>query len=473
MEMKRGVATYLIIAALVAVVLLLIYSFDFEFTGYAVLPYDNPTDCEDAGYVWENITNETCTIETIYVNEIGFIDSLGHTLTGPANASNFSVTEAWNITNPSALVLISAGDYSVNSATGVVTNATSIVYLDVNFTYTYEEETCIDVVIGEQCVGDVCAVGFSELCLDETNCTDVEVGGSWYDGNCYDEQPVCAVGFLELCLDETNCTDVEVGGSWYDANNDGNLTCNTEEECIPNTCESLSYTCGNPDDGCGVTLNCETCDVDYECSAGSCVALIGADEDSGGSSAQVMVGPSFKLEAEEISGVSLSSGNSQDLTWSINNIGRNAVNTCSVKSLGDYALWISASEDTLNINAGEIGVFAFSVLVPEETAEDSYLLSVSVECFETAVAKDFTVEVITPGSEAGAEEGTPVGGFAIFGEDGIIGTGGAVVFLVVVLALVTVLLFTRRLKKSGRTLKDVFNKDYFSNLRLKFRKSSK
>lgn len=94
---------------------------------------------------------------------------------------------------------------------------------------------------------------------NESACIELNASYVWYDGICYDGQPVCAEGFLELCLDETNCTEAlgywyddicneepicdaehlkscnesECGGLgyWYDANEDGNSTCNEVSEC--------------------------------------------------------------------------------------------------------------------------------------------------------------------------------------------------------------------------------------------------
>ena len=54
-------------------------------------------------------------------------------------------------------------------------------------------------------------------CLDETNCTAVDVGGFWYDDVCNAEEEVvlvCDSDNLDLCLDETTCEDAS--GKWED-----------------------------------------------------------------------------------------------------------------------------------------------------------------------------------------------------------------------------------------------------------------
>jgi len=86
-----------------------------------------------------------------------------------------------------------------------------------------------------------------DLCLNETNCT--EVGGFWYNDLCNTEEQTndtttCNSDNLDLCLNETNCT--EVGGFWY------NNLCN--EEAQTTTC-----------------VEDEDCEEGYECEDSECV----------------------------------------------------------------------------------------------------------------------------------------------------------------------------------------------------------
>ena len=366
--MKKEVRNYLSIGFLVLAALILAYLFNLRMTGYvSLLPeYGNQTDCVDAGYVWEVLIGPDCTNITTDVNEIGWINSTGYTFVGSEGADNFVVIAAENITNPSAPVPIPVIEYSLVSATGVVTNATSAIYFNVNFTYTYNETSCVDVVIEERCVGDVCGADFLDLCLDETNCTDVEVGnGSWYDGNCYDEQPVCAVGFLELCLDETNCVGV---GYWYDS------VCNVNE------CATDSH-----------------CDSGYECDAGSCEVIV---EDTGDTEDTEDTGPEFnpytvtRASLGNIQEITLNQGGSKEVSMIVTNTGTGVLSSCILKPLGEYDSWILVSEEAISINIEDQHEFSFNVIVPEETEEGSYSLKVSVdECLGTAMVKAFTVNI--------------------------------------------------------------------------------
>ena len=467
--MKKGVS-YLVVALIIALGIVILYYWGGTPTGYAVLSeYGNQTVCESAGYTWENLTNQSCTNVTTCVNQtINCEPCLGYE--------------------------------DINGTQGNCINWTSCVNESCS-----TEENCTLVVIGGKCIGDVCDSDNLDLCLTEAGCTDA--GGYWYDNICNaEEQPSCS-NDLDLCEDETNCTDA--GGYWYDD------SCNIKEEEEENVSEEES------------TIQIQV----------------------------IPIIPAFELSAADISDISLTAGSSQEILWSVSNTGGILLSACSVKPFGDYASWIVVSEDVLNLGSGEEGVFAFSVLLPEETETGSYLLNVSVECAEAAVSKDFTVDVVKKKLEfdlisadrtrkdrvrviyslrelsgeyqdvkldfsllnennqevanasenrsldANASEefstnvrinesllpvnettnetieseltlvvnfnsqiysssvmekitlGTPIGGFAILGG---IGTGEAIIFVVVLIVLIFIFIFARRMRKKGKTLKDLF-----------------
>lgn len=77
------------------------------------------------------------TITTVGNEAGGFINTTTYTLAGASVVGNpraFSITSAWNTTNGS---LIPTAAYSVGATTGIVTNATTVEWGVVNFTYTY------------------------------------------------------------------------------------------------------------------------------------------------------------------------------------------------------------------------------------------------------------------------------------------------------------------------------------------------
>lgn len=106
----------------------------------------------------------------------------------------------------------------------------------------------------------------NEVCTDDETCEDIVLGGQC-TGN------VCGTDHLELCSDETSCTSI--GKYWY------NSVCNAEEaQCVPATCESLSYSCGSVSDGCGESLNCGSCSEGLVCNSGVCETEDASSESS-------------------------------------------------------------------------------------------------------------------------------------------------------------------------------------------------
>ena len=53
---------------------------------------------------------------------------------------SYAITELWNVTTAATPVLVPAANYTVSSA-GIVKNATTVVYPDVNISYTYTTQT--------------------------------------------------------------------------------------------------------------------------------------------------------------------------------------------------------------------------------------------------------------------------------------------------------------------------------------------
>jgi len=85
----------------------------------------------------------------------------------------------------------------------------------------------------------------------EMSTADVELGTDvWTDicsFECYDNNDCDA---NEICTNEFKCV---------------------EEECEPETCQSLGYECGEWDDGCGGLVNCGTCTAPAICLGGFCI----------------------------------------------------------------------------------------------------------------------------------------------------------------------------------------------------------
>lgn len=99
------------------------------------------------------------------------------------------------------------------------------------------------------------------------------------------------------------------------------------------------------------------------------------------------------LTAQAVVTSTLIPGNSEQIKWIVQNTGTEPVSACVFKPTGEYASWISGSNDGYNLNPGASQEFAFTITTTNETAEGTFTLSVSAECAETSVAKDFTLVV--------------------------------------------------------------------------------
>jgi hypothetical protein len=181
---KEVIHNLVIIAVLMVAVGFIFMNSNSNFTGLAILEGYNETSCAGAGYTWENITNQSCINITICTNE------------------TIEQCEC-------------SGYEYINDTQGDCINWSSCINEACN-----DEQNCTEIIIGGQCVGDICDSSHLNLCLSEGDCTGA--GGYWYDG-----------------------------------------VCNANAQCNPNCADS---DCG--DDGCGGS--CGTCNSDETCKSGSC-----------------------------------------------------------------------------------------------------------------------------------------------------------------------------------------------------------
>ncbi len=174
-------------------------------TGNVVLEeYENQTSCENAGYAWENLTEQNC---------INISDCVECVDTEDCQDTCEECIETWGCNN-----------LSYTTEADCVGNSSSWENLT--------EQNCINISGCVECVDTEDCQDTCEECIETWGCTG----------------DVCDTDHLNLC-DETNCTGL---GYWY------NGACHIGE-CVPDTCDDLG--CGTQDDGCGTTLDCPACPV--------------------------------------------------------------------------------------------------------------------------------------------------------------------------------------------------------------------
>lgn len=190
-----------------------------------------------------------------------------------------------------------------------------------------------------------------------------------------------------------------VGGEEYESNNDVSFefsTTGTNVTCL--------YTLDN-----GLTNesveNCESYSTDLDLDEGEYTITVYAsgvegdaledvsftvvepeeNEESESSSETESTPPSQEtfstradLSASSLSDLSLSPGDSSEIVFTVTNNGDAPAISCSINP-SDGA-WISSSEDPVNVVEGSSQDFTFTVAMPEGTSEGQYNLGVSLEC---------------------------------------------------------------------------------------------
>jgi len=493
--MKKEVRNYLSIGFLVLAVLVLAYLLNLGITGFAVFEqYTNQTACEDANYTWQETTGQNCTtivdctlcVVRCETNCTECVDVvMGECV------ENITLSE-----NDCGVANYTWQETTEQNCTDIVDCTLCVVGCETNCT------SCETIITGGQCTGEepFCNNTLT-LCLDETNCTEVG-GGYWYSGICNaEEEPSCS-NDLDLCLDETNCTEIG-GGYWYDGVcNEEEAEDTTEEETVSESvitpeaslsASEISTLLLNPGSSQKATLvitntgtkHLISCKVRPVGEFDSWILVseeatninigkqhefsfdvtVPEETEEGIYSLKVSIGCSEifatrdftvdvvkkKLEFDVISAdrtrddrvrvlYSLEelSGNDQDVVFTFslvdaNNVevGRAEVNhSIGANSIDEFRTNININESLLPINE-----------TTNETLESELTLNVN-----------FNSQIYSSSIQEKVLIGAPIGGFAIF--EGV-GAGEAVIFVIVLFVLVFIFIFARRMRRKGKTLKDV------------------
>ena len=509
----RKEVSFLIVAAIIALGIVLIYYWGGQPTGFVTKldEYQTETACVEGGYVWyeENCYEEQpiCSLDFLELceDETACVDA-GYVWEEIMGEDEDCVLCEENCVNEYTEILCVEGCQETCEG----------------------NETCI--LCEEGCVNEYTEILCAEGCQE--TCEEIVV-----DGQCVEY--VCDAEHLELCLDETNCTEIG-GGFWYAINEDEDPICNPE----PLSCNP-SWRCGSwtPAECPSSEIQTRTCLDENEC---------GIDKNKPKETQTCSYSPpqqvlKLSLSADNIENLKLNQGASSEISWNVKNDGELFLSSCTFEARGDYAEWIYFDgAEFSGISVGNTVNFDFSVNVPDEAEEGEYTLIVAVKCAPTTeISKQFILEVeakklqfdiidvqrtradrvrviyllseligedqevninflildaenqevanaidnreIKANSEkefktnimldeflegemsleanfnseiysSSVREpivlGAPVGGFVIF--EGI-GTGGFIIFVVVLFVLAIAFIFARRMKKSGKTLKDLLS----------------
>ncbi len=392
-------------------------------TGYAILEdYTNQSDCEIAGYTWEELTEENCT-----------------TILDCVECEPDCVVEYTEVLCEEGCV-----ESCVECEADCQEDCDGIpecVECEPDCV-----ESCVDVIICEpDCVTEytevLCEEGCEESCED---CVEVIIGGQ-----CVGE--ICDIDNLNLC-DDTNCT--EAGGYWYDD------ICNEAEQCVPETdtefCSRLGDECGDLSaaDNCGDsrTVDCGSCGSGYTCESGSCEedGSSSDDDDDSSDSSEDTQSKNKNLVLSGQDKVLVSAGSSEEAELHVLNVGKYQL-SCDISNEN----WISSEEKIEQLSREEEADIKYKVSVPTGTDSGEYSKELIIKCTGgiresmiidvTVVAGDGT---ITGDAVSGSEDASGAG---ITG--GVIGAGGgrviAYVVFLLVLAGAVVLVWKRHAQIKG------------------------
>ena len=528
--MRKEVGVYFTLAVLVGLVFFLAYSFDLQLTGFAVFDeavsgfngtFENVYYNGSAIVLNETQTSGTYTSEIFdandstqwntlssqggipdskdnsVTNESGWINSAGYTLSGfDSSWSEITLTSLYDVTNNSLIGLENAAVSSL----GVVTNATTEEWNNVLISYDYVSSFNASLSFQvKACDTSDCA----NVSFEDADLSDINLLGQYFQYKAFFSSSDSSlspflenvvinssIGIVSVTISEPNGTKSSDTGipitfavtglnlnCWYNVDNGGNVTLVD--------CSDSSFDV--PDDGnyvFNLYVNNSLGAFDYQSSSFSvdtpAPTSSSSDDDeesSGGITTEATSEfvETVKLTAGEIQSLTMSPGEAGQLSWNVKNVWTFPLQECNFESTGPLYTWIPYLENK-TLEAGEDHTFNFDVNVPWETELGEYNLGVTLKCPGTGKFAFFVVDVVEKAPEVESTdtqqsgEGAPVVGFVVFGEDGFIGTGEIVVLIIVVLVLVVILFVARIMRKSGKTLKDVFNdlEGVFDNFKFKF-----
>jgi hypothetical protein len=349
--MKKEASVYVFAVLLIVAIFMVAYYVSVGPTGQVIShgEYTNETSCVGAGFVWEEITEQNCTNETITVNE------------------TYDCEPCLEYED-------------LNGTQGDCISWTSCV----NETTT-EEEVCVDVVVGGECVEyEAITVSVLQPSGDEyTSLSEVPLVFTIAEGT----------GTNLTCL-----YSVSYAG--------GELAANTSVACeIGENTNSFSLS----EKGGDNVLTLYVSDSSGSALASSPVFSFdisdgdgGDDTGDGGSSSESETSPEPETTVPEILAITQISlgavptqemvqGASVDLGLSIQNTGTLPVSSCGL--VGDGS-WVTVNTGGVNLGPGEGSSYGFSVKVPEDATEGAHTLAMTVNCAETSSSTSVTVNVL-------------------------------------------------------------------------------
>ncbi len=116
---------------------------------------------------------------------------------------------------------------------------------------------------------------------------------------------------------------------------------------------------------------------------------------------------------------------------------------------------VATASENQSIEANALQEFSVDIGINESLLPVNETTNETMESSELTLVVDFNSQIYSSSVSERITLGAPIGGFAIFAG---IGAGEAIIFVVVLFVLIFIFVFARRMRKRGKTLKDLFKK---------------
>lgn len=440
--MKREVGVYLSVGILVAVGLFSLYFFDLGFTGFVVFDeavsgfngtfenvvyngsavvlssgqasgtytsevFDANTSLQWNTIVWQGgAPNST---DNPVTNESGWINSTGYTLSGfDSSWSGITLTTLYDATDNS---MIGLGNATVNSLSGVVTNATTNEWNNVLISYDYVSPFNASLSFqAKACSSSDC----SDANFTGVDLSDLNLIGQYFqyrvDFSTSDSSltpllenvvinsslGIVSINISEPTGEKSSQTGIPIQFTatgiglicWYNIDGGENKTL---EGCADSNFDV-------PDDGnyiFNLYVNNSLGASDYQSSSFlvDTPTPSSSSEESSESTGETQFVETVKLTADSIQSLTLNPNETKEISWAVRNVWTGSLQECNFESIGKFYTWINHTE-TVTLEAGGEHTFVFDVVVPEEIELGEYNLGVALKCPGTGKSILFTANVV-------------------------------------------------------------------------------
>jgi hypothetical protein len=102
----------------------------------------------------------------------------------------------------------------------------------------------------------------------------------------------------------------------------------------------------------------------------------------------------IQISVSDLPTLTLNPSASQNLAMNIQNTGNVVLNSCKLSIQEEFSSWFKIPQEEKSINPGESLSLTFSISLPQNLTDGERKISIKVNCVETSLTKELTVNVI-------------------------------------------------------------------------------